>query len=1278
MSSRVFISHSSQDKDIADAALSYLESNGLKCWLAPRDISPGSDWAEAIIDGIDSSSGLLLILSQHSNQSPQVRRELERAVSRGITIYPLVVENLKPSKWMQYYISAHQWHDATETSLSKAMVKLLEAIQSDQTDDETEADFSGLSALLEDDLGKLSSMLDDSDEEVVLLTPGERRRAAVLHISYSLNSASLPSSIRKTISKTVQNLIEKYTSSYGAHLDITSPSEHRGIFGLEKAVENDVSRALTCGIQLFNGFSELNSVLRKKDLSIEFGLGVSTGTLEVVKTSSESIDFQGGFLSKAKNLAESASNELIASSAVYKLSKDNFTWEEHGEGSYRISDYSLSVPESRVLTVRSPFVGREEELSRLRSVLNQQEAGTEKNRRGGAKHLVMGISGDAGIGKSRLVHEFIENECTGDEYVVLKGQTLSYAQPSYWLWTTLLRNLLNIEHGSGLSYEEFTKRLRDYTTDEELLNSAPFLSELLSIKSGDKRLEELDNKAIVLETKIAFRNLLKVLSDKHRLVVVLEDIHWIGESSKAVLEFVLGNCDSETAVVFLLVYRPENEDGRSVEFEIHSNYAITDEVRVEEVSDTASEELIDKLLSSIGNAASPLEVNNEVKSFLLERSKGNPFYLEELVLDLVEKNILVQTDQQWQFDRQPEEIHVPDSLTGLLQSRLDRLPESWREVLQNSSVLGMEFQLKLYTKMVNKLLLGRPRSETFQGLERKQMLLSEISAFEKKYLFRHALVHDTAYSSILEENLKQLHKSAAESIEEFFAEERDQVASLVMHHYERAGETTKAIVWGMKALEHSAKSYCNEEALALSYRLEHFLVSIPDSIEQDELLFKVLCKRERSLNILGKREQQKTTLQQIISTAEKTQNHDHLASALRVSGEYARITGCMNEAIVYYEKSLNACRLAGDDLSEGKALVNMGALFSQQGKLDKAQEYYMQSLKIFRRFDGCHHEASVFSNLGILYSIQGRMDEAIQNYERAIDLCKLSGNRLQVGVILGNLGLLYSNHRSYDAAKIHYDKALTIHKEVGNRRLEGMTLGNLGTLSFSQRRVEEASDFYEEALDIAREVGNRRSEGMTLSNIGELRLSQGLIEEAKTISEAALEIHREVANYRCAGITHGNLGLLYCALNRFDEACAHFKDALHIHREVGNLREEGVVLSNLGDLYQRTGQLDAAQSHLDMALEISRGVRDPLLESIVHVRLGILCNENESNMEARQHYMESLEIATRVDMAREDYCKELLTLRNRIITSGLSEDEVPWPSHWDPPQPVGCNLDEEY
>ena len=129
MAGKIFISHSTQDKEVAGKVIEHLESEEFVCWVAPRDISPGMDWAESIIDGIDSASLMILIVSNWSNKSPQVRREVERAVSKGITIIPLIIEKIDLSKWMQYYVSAHQWIDASLSNIDNVFPALKESVQ---------------------------------------------------------------------------------------------------------------------------------------------------------------------------------------------------------------------------------------------------------------------------------------------------------------------------------------------------------------------------------------------------------------------------------------------------------------------------------------------------------------------------------------------------------------------------------------------------------------------------------------------------------------------------------------------------------------------------------------------------------------------------------------------------------------------------------------------------------------------------------------------------------------------------------------------------------------------------------------------------------------------------------------------------------------------------------------------------------------------------------------------------------------------------------------------
>lgn len=123
--SRIFISHSSHDTDTAKAILSFLESKSQPCWIAPRDIHPGADWAESILDGIDAASGMILVVSPVINDSPHIRREVERAVSNKIPIYPIIIEEFQYAKWIQYYISAHQWIDASNCKLEQVLQQLI-------------------------------------------------------------------------------------------------------------------------------------------------------------------------------------------------------------------------------------------------------------------------------------------------------------------------------------------------------------------------------------------------------------------------------------------------------------------------------------------------------------------------------------------------------------------------------------------------------------------------------------------------------------------------------------------------------------------------------------------------------------------------------------------------------------------------------------------------------------------------------------------------------------------------------------------------------------------------------------------------------------------------------------------------------------------------------------------------------------------------------------------------------------------------------------------------
>lgn len=1314
MTSRIFISHASEDKDVADKVILYLESHGQRCWIAPRDIPPGADWAVSIIDGIDSASFMVLILSEHSNKSPQVRREVERAVSKGVTIIPLIVEKIELSKWMQYYISAHQWYDVTESPLERRLPELLKVLDTEIHEEEISPDLSDLSSLLEKDLDRLTLALDAEEGKTEYLLPGERRRVSVLQVRTKLTNSKIHSSARDTISKTIDNLINRFLKVYGGYLEDKSENGYRCVFGIEKTLEDDSHRAVSSGIRLFNAFGELNSVLRSKGFSVDFGLGVASGMLEVEQTEVDHPESSGDVLIVAEDLSVEASNELLSAKSVYRVSKDQFAWEEHSEDIYRIADYSITNPETKILSIHSPFVGREEELSILRTLLDRQEQGTDRNRRGGSKHLVLGIKGEAGIGKSRLVHEFIKRNCENEDILLLKGQTLSYAQPPYWLWTTLLRNLLNIEFGSGLEYEEFLERLTELSYDEDLINSAPFLSELMSIKSGDKRLEELDNKAIALETRIAFRNLLKVLSIHKNIFVVLEDLHWIHLTDRTVLEFVVGNCDTDIPIVFLLLYRPECEDNSFVEFDIYPNLAEVEEVQIVEVDEEASTHLAEELLKEISESGSR-NIAPQVRAFLLDHSRGNPFYLEELVLDLLESGTLVEHNSEWKFEKPINDIFVPYNLASLLQSRLDRLPEVWRSVLQFSSVLGMEFQVQLLHMLAERVSSDKDVLPGLDGLEHKHMLISEKSAFEKKYLFKHMLVHDTAYGSILEENLQKLHRAAAESIEEMFKGEKERVSGILMHHWDKTGNIPKVIEWGMIAADRAKDAYANQDAINSYSRV---LECLPESgIENKVREIEVLMKRASVLNLVGDNEKAIEDLTQAIgysqSLGEKKLEADGLValckvhfgishytdtiemaeSALKIYRELVDRKGesnCLNcigianwylgefeRALKLYQNSLIIALDIGDRQLEAMILGNISIIYWNIDEYSTSLDFYIRALEITRELGDVETEARALNNIGLIHATIGDNEKAMECYERSLEISrKICAHELEAST-LNNTGLINTRLGEYAKAIDNYKASLSISRETGTRKIEAMTLNNIGALYCDLGNYASALEYCTNSLRISREIDDRQTETESLSVLGKISLNKGELSDAEEYYRKALSIARTIKSK----------SLLATVLIGFTSLCLEKNDLVMINEKLNRVlhlidkKNYRKIEAKIHYLLDRLLTKEKKWVEVKISFDelISFFDRENLMyEGIILGDLGLLDFEDGNSQKALKEYNQAYKIISELSLGEFDFKEGFIELHRKLLSAGYSEDKVPWPSHWDYPENLADQNKKEF
>ena len=576
-------------------------------------------------------------------------------------------------------------------------------------------------ALLRKDLSDLSEVFSAGpSSSLPALLPGERRNVAILFLDlegFTAISGQLDHELVHKIGSSVMNALSRVVEFHGGNVDKYEGVRIMALFGAERAHENDCVRAVSSALRMMDAVKELGGVLRNQGYELDASAGISYGDVTVAPDPSGHLTATGDEVNVASRMEETAAVGTVqVTKAVRRECGDRFTWDDLGSVSVKgrkrpIHAFRPTGPgreqiqrwERAADLVKVPFVGRIEELRFLSGQLLATET-KARNRRGGAIHRAVGVLGEAGIGKSRLVHEFAKSLASlGGRTLLLKAGCASYAQPPLWLPLSLLRTWLG--HGreglppaldekpelSGLlpaMKEEAVAQLDSLLTRSEA-GSHPVLF------SGEE-----EGRSGLYSAIAEFFRTLAVGSD--RVVVVLDDIQWVDSASREAIEFVLTNCDTDHPLVFLLIYRPEPVAGSEMARALPEGYVTFQELELGEIDEKSSRDLIGHLLGVEGPGSTP--EYEEMASFLVEASGRNAFFLEELVLSMVETGQLERDKAgSWRLGANPEDLKVPGSIKGVIRARVDQLSEGCRLVLQVASVLGEEFGTEALTEVADRV-----------------------------------------------------------------------------------------------------------------------------------------------------------------------------------------------------------------------------------------------------------------------------------------------------------------------------------------------------------------------------------------------------------------------------------------------------------------------------------------------------------------------------------------------------------------------------------------------
>ena len=810
------------------------------------------------------------------------------------------------------------------------------------------------------------------------------------------------------------------------------------------------------------------------------------------------------------------------------------------------------------------FVGRDGETEQLRKALEQARAGHGQ---------VVGVVGEPGLGKSRLFFEFIHSHRT-QGWLVLESGSVSYGKATPYLPVIdLLKAYYKIQDRDDHREirEKVTGKL--LTLDKSLESTLPAFLALLDVPVDDPMWQALDPIQRRQQTLGAVKRLLLRESQVQPLILLFEDLHWIDSETQAMLESLVESLPT-SRLLLLVNYRPEYQHG-------WANKTYYTQLRLDPLPPESAGEILNSVLGNDHGLQS-------LKQLLIERTEGNPFFLEESVRTLIETKVLAGERGNYHLEKKVESTQVPATVQAVLAARIDRLPLEEKQLLQSAAVIGKDVPFSLLQAITELSDEELRRGLThLQGAE----FLYETSLFpDLEYTFKHALTHEVAYGSLLHERQRALHARIVEAIETLYSDRLTEQVERLAHHAARGEVWGKALTYlrqaGTKADARSAfreaASYFEQALTALGH--------LPESREMHERAVDLHFNLRISLTALGERERVLEHLRVAEALATALGDERRLA---RVSVFIARellAQGEHTQAVTACERAIAMARNLDDYGLKVLATQFLGFAYYCLGNYPKAVETQRRNLVsldspvVRERFGGLGLPfAFSRSSLGLALAERGEFIEAVARCTEAIQIAETVDLPYSVSVTYRAIGLLHLRRGDLHQATLALEHALEVCQGVDSPPLLYAVSSALGYAYALSGRSAEAIHLQEEAVERPAQTGTVEGKSLRTTSLSEAYLLAGREADARAAAQRALGLARQHKERGHEAYTLRLLGEIAAHKNPPDvhDAENHYCQALALADELGMRPLIAHCHVGLGKLYRRIGSRQQAEEASD-------------------------------------------------------------------------------------------------
>jgi class 3 adenylate cyclase/tetratricopeptide (TPR) repeat protein len=826
----------------------------------------------------------------------------------------------------------------------------------------------------------------------------------------------------------------------------------------------------------------------------------------------------------------------------------------------------LQVAAARGLT---RFVGRQTELAVLHQAMEQAEAGHGQ---------VVAAVGEAGVGKSRLVYECLHSHRT-QGWLVLESASVSYGKATpYGPVLDLVKRYAHVEDRDDTRTIRAKVTGQVLTLDEALQETVPALLWLLDVLPDDHPFLTLDPPQRRRRTLDALKRLLIRESQVQPLLLVFEDLHWIDAETQALLDSLVESLP--TARLLLLVnYRPEYQHG-------WGSKTYYTQLRLDPLPPTSAEEFLQALLGD-DPSLTPLT------PLLIARTGGNPFFLEESIRTLVEIGALVGERRAYRLAKALDSLQVPATVQAVLAARIDRLPPEDKRLLQTAAVIGTEVPWPLLQAIADV-----PEEALHQGLTRLQAaeFLYEARLFpELAYTFKHALTHEVAYGSLLQERRRTLHARIVEAVEGLSADRLTDQVERLAHHAVRGELWDKALAYCRQAGGRAAARSAYREAVAY---FEQALAALAKLPERHDTLAQAIDLRFDLRNALLPLDEQARIFDHLRAAellAERLGDPRRLGRIVSSLCFSFSLIGEHDRAIAAGQRALALAITRGAFDVQINAQNNLSAAYFAAGDYRQALDVGQRMIAVltgellYERFGLPIFPGLICrGNVAWCLAELGNFAEGTSIGEEALRLAEAVAQPPSMVIVLFCVGLFYRRQGVLQKAIPMLERGLALSQSADIPLLFPLTASLLSAAYALAGRTAEALPLLDQMLERLATGRRMLIHALVLTELSEACLFVGRVDEASALAVRLLEFSHTGHGYQA----HACRLLGEVARRRtppdVDQAAGHYRQALALAEEIGMRPLQAHCHMGLGTLYNQTGRVEQARLALSTARDLYR------------------------------------------------------------------------------------------